>query len=258
MNNDCDEIKILRRKIITQCYIAKAGHIASSFSCLEILYTLYKNFLTDRKNDFILSKGHAAPALYSVLNHFGYLRDSDYSLFAKYPGILTTHPTHLIPGVQYSSGALGLGLSVGIGMALAKKVKKTKGKVFVLMGDGELNEGSVWEALMYAGSKKINNLIIIIDNNNLQASDQNDKIIKTKPLLMAIQKLGWGIHWVEGHNINAINTLIDKTFTNQQKPIAIIAKTTKGKGVSYMENETTWHHRIPNEVEFKQAIAELS
>lgn len=259
MKLEIGELKELRRKIITLCYQAKVGHIASSLSCIDVLYVLYKRFLNKQQNDFILSKGHAAPALYTILNKFGYLNDVDYSKYGTYGSKLTSHPTYLIPGIQYSSGALGLGLSVGIGMGLANKINgQNNRKVFVLMGDGELNEGSVWESFVFAGNKKMNNLIVIIDKNNLQASDFTKNIIKTDPLIRAIKKLGWEIIKVNGHDINQVYLAIDQAIVHSIKPVAIISQTTKGKGVSFMENNPAWHHRIPSELEYQQAIRELS
>lgn len=258
MDSSKPDLIALRRRIVTMCYGAKMGHISSALSCVDILYVLYKNFLDKDQNDFILSKGHAAPGLYVILNHFGYISDNDLNKFGTFGSILTSHPTCLIPGIQFASGALGLGLSVGVGMSLANKLKGiVDRKTFVLIGDGELNEGSVWESLIFAGHKKIENLIVILDKNNIQASDYSKNIIKTEPLIKAIKRLGWNMVSVDGHNPENILVTINSVF-DSKRPTLIVANTIKGKGVSFMENNPLWHHRQPTEDEFKMAIADLS
>lgn len=258
METSVTDLVNLRRKIVTICYRAKMGHISSALSCVDILYVLYKNYLNNSQNDFILSKGHAAPGLYVVLNHFGYLDDDSLNKYGTFGSILTSHPTGLVPGIQFASGALGLGLSVGTGMCLANNLKGNKDrKTFVLIGDGELNEGSVWESFMFAGSKKVKNLIAILDKNNVQASDYSKNIIKTIPLIKSIKKLGWNVAEVDDHNPEKISNIIDSVF-DSKKPTLIVVNTVKGKGVSFMENNPAWHHRQPTEDEFKKAITELT
>lgn len=251
------DIKFIRRDIITSCYRG-GGHIGGSLSIVEVLYVLYKHYLNNKRNDFILSKGHAVPALYAILKHFGIISKKEYQSYGSVGTNLIQHPSILVRGIEYSSGALGNGLSVGIGMALANRLDgKTIEKVFVLLGDGELNEGSVWEGLTYIASKRMTNIIALLDKNNLQASAQTKKFIKTDKLVKAIKALGWKIISVDGHNINAINQAIIST-TGSSRPCFIVLNTIKGKGVSYMESNISWHHRRVTEEEYKGAIKELS
>ncbi len=258
MNQSRADLIKLRRRIVTMCYRAKMGHISSALSCVDVLYVLYKNFLNKNHNDFILSKGHAAPGLYVVLNHFKHLKDAELDKFGTLGSALTSHPTCLVPGIQFASGALGLGLSVGVGMSLANKIKGIKNrKTFILIGDGELNEGSVWESLIFAGNNSMKNLIVVLDKNNIQASDYSKNIIKTDPLIKSIKKLGWNTVFTDGHDTEKILTTINSVF-NSQKPTLIITNTIKGKGVSFMENDPAWHHRNPTEEEFNLAIKELT
>ncbi len=247
----------VRRKILDICYAAKSGHIASSLSVVEIIYGLYDFYSGDcEKFDFILSKGHAAPCLYSVLNDFKILGDKEINSFCKFKSPLTYHVSHHVSGVNVSSGALGMGLSVGIGMCLANKLDKNKKNVYILLGDGEINEGSVWESLLYASAKAIENIVCLIDSNRLQASGATTDIIDSQLIFSGIRSLGWEIVEVEGHNLKAISDSF-KYATNFSGPIAIIFNTIKGKAISFMENNPGWHHRQLNDGEYELALKEL-
>ena len=252
-----DEIKLLRRNLLALCYKG-GGHIGGSLSIIEILYTLYKYYLNNNQNDFILSKGHAAPALYTILNHFKIIDDNEYLTYGTFNTSLIHHPSSTVKGIIFSSGSIGLGLSVGNGMALANsKLLKNERSVFVLLGDGELCEGSILEAFTYGGSKKINNIIALIDKNNFQASDKTNKIVKTDIIIKAIKSLGWKIFVVDGHSIKQIKESIDKAIS-VNKPSLIVLNTVKGKGISFMENKVEWHHKKITEEIYINGYKELS
>lgn len=248
------DIKQIRRDILTSIYKA-GGHGGGALSIVEVLYVLYKYFLSEERNDFILSKGHAVPGLYAVLKFFNVISETEYSSYGEFGTKLIHHPSVALHGITYSSGALGNGLSVGIGMALANKLLQNEKKVYVVMGDGELNEGTAWEGFMYAGSKNVRNIIAIIDKNGLQSSDKTKNLIKTNNLIKGIRALGWKVINVNGHDIGEIKSVLDKEY---KKPLALILNTVKGKGISFMENDVTWHHRKPTEDEFNLALNELS
>lgn len=245
------------RKDILSLVAKSGGHLGGSFSSVEALYVLYKYFVSEDQNDFILSKGHAVQVLYAVLKKFGVIDTSTFNSYGEFGTKLVQHPSIYLKGVSYSSGALGNGLSVGIGMALSNKLDKNKRHVFVLMGDGEINEGSVWEGFMYAGAKKVSRLVAFIDYNGLQASDKTKNIINSEPLFLAIKSLGWQVDYVDGHNIYAIKESIRRSL-NSKIPVTIILNTIKGKGISFMENNVEWHHKNPTEKEVEIALKEIN
>lgn len=251
-----EKIVKLIKQIVIQIVAQGSGHLGGSLSCIEMLYVLYQDYLGENQNDFILSKGHAVQGQYAVMKFFGKLTDKDLSTYGKYRTNLLHHPSVKVPGISYSSGALGNGLSVGIGMALSNNLDGNDRKVFIVVGDGELNEGTAWEGLMYAGAKKIRNLIVLLDWNGLQASDFTNNLIPTTPMLSAIRSLGWTVKTGDGHNISDIRKLL-KTSVNNRKPVFIALKTTKGKGVSFAENVVSWHHRDLSIEELKKAQKEL-
>lgn len=245
----------LRRKIISLCY-KSGGHLGGSLSCVDALYALYCAVMNSG-DDFILSKGHAAPALYAVLNFIGKLPDDIYRTYGSEGTLMIQHPSHYIDGIIYSSGALGNGLSVGVGMKLSKNLSNENGRVFVLMGDGELNEGTVWEGLMYAAKTRPGGLVVLVDNNKLQASSSTDSIIPLNPLFSAIEELGWKVEYIDGHDHNAIVKTSSRIHHLGEKPVMIVLDTVKGKGVSFMEDDVSWHHRSLSENEYEAAIKEL-
>mgnify|MGYP006111791219 CR=1 FL=1 len=252
--------KIIRKKIIYLSYQAKTAHLASSLSCVDIIVIIYEKFLKFKKNRkvnniFILSKGHAATALYSILNYKKIISDNMFESYAKRDSVLEEHPTHNIPGVSVSTGSLGHGLSIGCGIALGFKIKKLKNTVYVLLSDGECNEGSVWEALLFASSNKLNNLIVIVDYNKWQATGKTKDILNLGNLKKKFQTFGFNSSDVNGHNFHQIIKKLKNKSLN--KPLAIIAHTIKGKGVSFMEDNNNWHYRSPNKNEYLESIEEI-
>lgn len=255
-----DISKIIRKKIIYLSYKAKTAHLASSLSCVDIIVVIYEKFLKFNENKkenniFILSKGHAATALYSILNYKKIITDKLFESYSKKDSILEEHPTHNIPGVSVTTGSLGHGLSVGCGIALGFKIKKLKNKVYVLLSDGECNEGSVWEAALFASSNKLNNLIVIVDYNKWQATGKTKNILNLGDLKKKFQTFGFNSRDVNGHNFNQI--IKNLKNTSLKKPLVIIAHTIKGKGVTFMEDDNNWHYRSPNEKEYQESIKQL-
>ena len=255
-----DISKIIRKKIIYLSYKAKTAHLASSLSCVDINVVIYEKFLKFNENKkenniFILSKGHAATALYSILNYKKIITDKLFESYSKKDSILEEHPTHNIPGVSVTTGSLGHGLSVGCGIALGFKIKKLKNKVYVLLSDGECNEGSVWEAALFASSNKLNNLIVIVDYNKWQATGKTKNILNLGDLKKKFQTFGFNSRDVNGHNFNQI--IKNLKNTSLKKPLVIIAHTIKGKGVTFMEDDNNWHYRSPNEKEYQESIKQL-
>lgn len=246
--------KQIRIKILKISSAAKSSHIGSSLSIVEILVVLYKFFIK-KKNIFILSKGHACLAYYCVLNKFRYFSDKILKSYGQNNTILLSHVSHKVPGIVFSTGSLGHGLPYATGRALAEKINKTNNKIFVLISDGELNEGTTWESLLFAAHHKLDNLIIIIDYNKIQSLDFAKNVLKLEPLNKKFKSFGCNIKNINGHNFNQIY----KSFIvkKNKKPTIIIANTIKGKGVSFMENSILWHYKFPNEKELKVALKEL-
>jgi transketolase len=256
----------MRKKILIMCFHAGGGHIAPSLSSVEILVALYfkilkidKNNLKDGNRDrFILSKGHASAALYAVLAEKGIIDRKILNTFCQKGSILGGHPeAHLIPGVEASTGSLGHGLSFGAGLAFAGKLDKKDYRVFVLLSDGECQEGSVWEAAMFASHHKLDNLVAIIDHNKLQSLGQVDDIVSLKPFVDKWKAFGWEVREVNGHNISEIVGALEGVPFSKNKPSVLIAHTIKGKGISFMENVPIWHYRLPNDDEMKIVRKEL-
>ena len=257
----------VRKGIIEAVYNAKSGHPGGALSCADILTVLYFNQMNvDEKkpNDpnrdrLVLSKGHACPALYSVLAQKGYFDKELLKTFRKIGSDLQGHPDmKKVPGVDMTTGSLGQGLSAAVGMAIASKMDKAGCKVYCIVGDGEIEEGQVWEALTAASKNKLDNLCVILDNNNLQIDGEIEKVGGMNNLTERFQSFGINVINVDGHNID---NLIDAFTTAKQtkgKPSVIIAKTIKGKGVSFMENQAGWHGKAPSEEEFNRAMEELN
>ena len=264
LNNIAKEI---RKKVMIMCYHAGGGHIAPSFSSVEILVTLYfrimriePNGWEDNNRDrFILSKGHASALLYVILAEKGFIDKKILNTFCQKGSPLGGHPEkHLIPGVEMSTGSLGHGLSYGAGVALAGKIDKKKYKVFVLLSDGECQEGSVWEAAMFATHYKLDNLIAIVDHNKLQSLGKINDILTLNPFADKWKSFGWEIKEINGHNMKEIIDVLEKIPFSKDKPSVVIAHTIKGKGVSFMENNSIWHYRIPHtKEEWEIACKEL-
>jgi transketolase len=254
-----------RRYILEIIYKTKSPHIGSSFSIVEILVALYFKFLNHSPNDrcnshrdrFLLSKGHACPAFFVVLAKRGFLDEMELEKFAVNGCSLAHHPDKdLNRGIEISSGSLGHGLSIGIGMALAGNFDDIPYKTYVLLGDGELNEGSVWEAIMFAGHHKLHNLVALVDYNRMQALGHTKDIIELDPLGEKWKAFGWHAQEVDGHSYEQISHALSSLSLN--KPNVIILNTIKGKGVSFMEDKLLWHYKVPDREEYELALEELS
>ncbi len=268
--NELNEIcKKTRINILKMVHNAKSGHIGGAFSGVEILNVLFHKSLNipvewkespdfEKRDRFILSKGHASALLYSVLAQKGFFPEAELMTFRKYKSRLQGHPCcRELDGIEVSTGSLGQGLSVGCGMALGLKLDKNPAQVVVYLGDGELQEGSVWEAFMQISHRKLDNIIAIIDRNGLQIDGETEKVTSLNPLDKKLKAFGWEVAIIDGHNLNEIYQTVEKA-KSAKKPFAIIANTTKGKGVSFMENNAGWHGKAPNDEQFEKALAELS
>ena len=256
----------IRIGIIEEVYAGKSGHPGGSLSCADILAVLYFNQMNINPNDpkspsrdrFVLSKGHASPALYSTLAQRGYFDKKELLNFRGIDSILQGHPDMKhIPGVDMSTGSLGQGLSCANGMALSSKLNGDGFRVYCLVGDGEIEEGQIWEAAMSASHYKLDNLCVIVDNNNLQIDGAITDVMSSYPINLKFESFGFNVINIDGHNIEEIIEAFNRAKTVKGRPTAIIAKTIKGKGVSFMENQVGWHGKAPNEEQYNQAISEL-
>ncbi len=259
--------KEIRKGVIEAVYNGKSGHPGGSLSCADILSVLYFSQMNidpkkpqDMSRDrFVLSKGHCSPALYSTLALKGYFEIGELKKFRKIDSILQGHPDRKrIPGVDMTTGSLGQGLSCANGMAIASKMDKAGYRVYCLLGDGEIEEGQIWEACMTASKYKLDNLCVIVDNNNLQIDGTIEEVMSPYPIGLKFQSFGFNVIEVNGHNIESLIDAFEDAKNVKGKPTVIIAKTIKGKGVSFMENQVGWHGKAPNEEQYKQAIQELS
>ena len=248
--------KKIRKNILKISHAAKSAHIASSLSIVDLIVTIYFNFMQkDKKNIFILSKGHACLAQYCLLYELGYIKKKTLDTFGKNGTILMSHSSHKVPGVNLSTGSLGHGLPVSTGIALSKKILNKNGKVFVLLSDGELNEGSNWESLLFISHHNLNNLVIIIDYNKIQSLDFVNKTLKLQPLKKKFTSFGCKVLQIDGHNHKEI---FNSLKNSSNRPLVIIANTIKGKGISFMENKVLWHYKPPNDHELKLGLEELN
>lgn len=256
----------IRIDIVKSLYHAGSGHPGGSLSAADILTVLYFNEMNvDSANPkmrdrdkFVLSKGHAGPVLYSTLAERGFFPKEDLFTLRKLGSKLQGHPDmELVPGVEMSTGSLGQGFSAAIGMALAGKLDKSPGRVYTLLGDGELQEGIVWEAAMSAAHYELDNLCVIVDWNGLQIDGFNDEVMTVTPIPDKFTAFGFETIEIDGHSLEQIADAFAKAKTIKTKPTAIIAKTIKGKGVSFMENRASWHGAAPNEEQAKEAVKEL-
>ena len=255
----------VRIGIIEGVHSAKSGHPGGSLSCADILTYLYfakmnidpKNPKMENRDRFVLSKGHAAPALYSVLANRGYFDTELLNTLRKIGSILQGHPDMKhIPGVDMSTGSLGQGISAAVGMALSAKHFGDSFKVYTVLGDGEIEEGQVWEAAMFAANKGLSNLTAFVDYNNLQIDGTIEEVNSAAPIDKKFEAFNWHTIVIDGHDFDQIEAALKEAET-VDKPVAIIANTVKGKGVSFMENQVGWHGSAPNDEQYEQAIAEL-
>lgn len=261
------EANEIRKGAIVGIYNAKSGHPGGSLSIADTLAYLYfkqmnvspKNPEDDNRDRFVLSKGHAAPALYAALAEKGYFPKSELETLRHIGSNLQGHPCIKTPGVDMSSGSLGQGISVACGMALAAKISGKSYRVYSILGDGEIEEGIVWEAAMFASHYKLDNLIAVVDNNGLQIDGPIDEVMSPYPIAEKFRAFGWEvIDGVCAHDFDAIDEAFTKAVSVKGKPVCIVQKSVKGKGVSFMENQVGWHGKAPDEELYKKAMEELS
>ena len=256
----------VREGILTGTHGAKAGHPGGSLSAADLFtYLYFKEMRIDPKNPrwedrdrFVLSKGHTAPGLYAALAERGFFPVDDLPTLRHIDSYLQGHPNmNTVPGVDMSTGSLGQGISVAAGMALAAKHQGKTCRIYALLGDGEIQEGQVWEAFMLAHHYKLDNLCAVIDNNGLQIDGPVDKVMSPYPIPDKLKAFGWNVVEIDGHDFDQIEAAFHKARQTKGAPTAIVMKTTKGKGVSYMENQAGWHGKAPNDEEYEQAMTEL-
>ena len=255
----------VRMGVIEGTYNAKSGHPGGSLSISDTLTYLYFNKMNvDASNPedpdrdrFVLSKGHTAPALYAVLAQKGYFAEEELKSLRHIGALLQGHPCIQIPGVDMSSGSLGQGISAACGMALAGKLDGKSYKVYTILGDGEIEEGQVWEAAMFAAHKKLTNLVAIVDNNGLQIDGPISEVCSPEPITDKFAAFGWHVITMDAHDFDSIDRAFEAAEKVTDKPVAIIQKSVKGKGVSFMENQVGWHGTAPNKEQYDLAMAEL-
>lgn len=255
----------VRKGIVTAVHSAKAGHPGGSLSATDVFTFLYFEEMNidpedPRKEDrdrFVLSKGHTAPGLYSTLANRGFLPVEDLKTLRKLDSYLQGHPCIHIPGVDMSSGSLGQGISTAVGMALGGKMDQKDFRVYTVLGDGELQEGQVWEASMFAGHRKLDNLCVIVDNNNLQIDGPIDQVCSPYPIDKKFEAFNFHVINTDAHDFDALRAAFKEARETKGMPTAIIVKSLKGKGVSFMENDAEWHGKAPNDAEYAVAMADL-
>ena len=268
-NASCDLTEIarrIRREVVQMSHTARAPHLGSCLSCVDILVAAYWSVLdvdptqptADGRDRLILSKGHGAAALYATLAHRGFFPLEDLATFNQPGSNLPEQPSPGgAPGIEAATGSLGHGLSIGLGMALAARIKHLPYRVYVVLSDGECNEGSVWEAAMFAAANKLSNVVAIVDFNRWQATGRSEEIMAISPLAEKFAAFGWSACEVDGHDISALADTMKAAPNEPGKPTALIARTVKGKGISFMEDDNNWHYRIPNQEELQAALDEL-
>lgn len=255
-----------RKNILKYIYGAKAGHTGGSLSCIDILNVLYnkvlnvtpENFTSPDRDRYIQSKGHTVEALYVVLADKGFFPEADLETLCRYQSHYIGHPTRKVKGIEQNTGALGHGLSIAVGNALAAKMDGRNFRVFTLLGDGELPEGSNWEAALTASHYKLDNLCAIIDHNKLQISGTTEEVCNTSPIDRKFESFGWSVKNVDGHNFDELSDAFQSLPFEKGKPGLVLAHTIKGKGVSFMENQVKWHHGVPDAVQLEQAFSEFN
>jgi len=244
-------MKDLIKNIITISYQCKEGHIASSLSVLDILFVLYKDILkldTEDRDRLILSKGHASLGLYAILKHFNLLEE-DLNNFGKFKSKLGGHPSDKTKYIEASTGSLGHGLPIGVGLSLGYKIQNFKNNIYIIIGDGESNEGTIWESALLASNHKLNNLYCIMDYNR-----SNDRALKIDNVMNKFNSFNWNCVEIDGHDHDEIKSSLR---IKSDRPTFILANTIKGKGISIMENNPEWHHKFPNDEEYQKIISEL-
>ena len=254
-----------RKNILKYIYHANAGHTGGSLSCIDILNVLYNHVMnvgpdnvdSPDRDRYIQSKGHSVEALFVVLADKGFFPESDLTTLCKYKSHYIGHPTRKVKGIEQNTGALGHGLPISVGTAIAGKLDDKSYRVFTLLGDGELPEGSNWEAALTAAHYGLDNLCAIIDNNKLQITGPTAEVCNTDPIDAKFESFGWAVRHVNGHDFEALKATFDALPFVKSKPSVVIAHTVKGKGISYMENALKWHHGVPDEKQYQEALLEL-
>lgn len=255
-----------RKTILRIIKNANAGHTGGSLSCIDILNVLYNhvmnitpdNFASNQRDHYIQSKGHSVEALYTVLADQGFYPEAELDTLNQFQSHFVGHPTRKVNGIEHNTGALGHGLSVSVGIALGLKQSHQDHRVFTLLGDGELAEGSSWEALMSASHYKLDNLVVIIDRNTLQITGGTEDVMGLEPLADRFVAFGCAVKVCNGNDVHDLVKTLDDLPFEAGKPNVVIARTVKGKGVSFMENTTTWHHKVPNDTDYQAALDELA
>lgn len=256
----------LRKSVLEMTHAAKTSHVGSAFSMIDLIAVLYGRVLKFRPSEpkwkerdrFILSKGHAGSALYAVLAEVGFFDRELLKNYCKNDSAFFGHPSHdSVPGIEISTGSLGHGLPIGVGMALSAQMDKHNYRVFVLLSDGECDEGSNWEAALFAGHHRMSSLVAVIDYNKLQALGNTNEVLNLEPLKSKFENFGWDCIEIDGHNHDEIYKAFDAQNSRREKPLCVIAHTIKGKGVSFMEGNLTWHYRPPMGEDFEKAKKEL-
>lgn len=256
---------LYRKTILQMIYSAKDGHTGGSLSCVDILNVLYnhvmnispQNYAQVNRDHCIHSKGHSTEALYAVLADKGFFPAEALNTVEKYGSDFIGHPTRSVPGIEQNTGALGHGLSVSVGMALAAKMDGRSDRVFTILGDGELTEGSIWEASASAAHYRLDNLVAIIDRNTLQISGRTENVMAMEPLEEKFTAFGYAVRHVDGNNLAELAALLESLPFEPGKPNLVLAHTIKGKGISFMEDQVQWHHRVPTDTEYAAALLEL-
>ena len=256
----------IRKTIVEMIYRANFGHVGGALSVTDIIVDLYykqmnispENITSPDRDRFILSKGHAVEALYAVLADKNFIPREDLLTYSQFGSNYMCHPTNKICGIEMNTGSLGHGLGVGIGMALAGKMDNKNYRVYVVLGDGELAEGSVWEAAMAGSHYKLDNLTAFVDRNRLQMTGATESVMALDDLAARWNSFGWNVLSIDGNDLDAVDAAISLAKKTSDKPTVIIANTVKGKGVSFMENRAEWHHKVPNAEQFAKAMEELS
>ena len=255
----------VRKGIIVGTHSAKAGHPGGSLSAADVFtYLYFEELHVDPKNPgwedrdrFVLSKGHTAPGLYAALAHKGFFPVEDLVTLRNVGSYLQGHPDLHIPGVDMASGSLGQGISAAVGMAMGARLQKKDFRVYTLLGDGEIEEGQVWEAAMFAGFRKLDNLCVIVDNNNLQIDGPIDQVCSPYPIDKKFEAFNFHVVHADAHDFDSLRAAFAEARETKGMPTCIVMKSTKGKGVSYMENNADWHGKAPNDAEFEVAMADL-
>jgi transketolase len=255
-----------RRRVIRMTYLAKSGHPGGSLSATDIITCLYLKILRHSPEEpnwpdrdrFVLSKGHACPALYAMLAECGYIKEDELWTLRKFGSRLQGHPElNTVPGVEAPAGSEGQGLGIGCGMALAARLDNSQRRVYVMLGDGECDSGNTWESVLFAAHYKLDNLTAIVDRNRLQQDDECAKVLDTEPMVDKWKAFNWHVIDIDGHNPVSILRAFEEAKSNRGRPTVIIARTVKGKGVSFMENKVGFHGKPPNDQEYAQAMREL-